>query len=697
MVLEDSRRCGIARAYCYVTSASVLRRLAMNLTLESPVQFVPRVGPAMAKRLENLEIRTVDDLLLHIPFRYNDFSLTVPISTVQPGQTVTISGTISAVTNIFTKTGKKMQRATVTDQKGSISVIWFNQLFLARVFQTGDRVSLAGKVDWFGKTLALISPEYEIGTSLHTGRLVPVYPETEGVSSKWLRSRIAYLLEFIDLPEPLPSDVIKQHTLTGLSDALHTVHFPQSIEEASAARRRLGFDELLLWQLRAKMERTKWQTTRHTHPLGIPDQDVTSVIQSLPFTLTRDQKQAVEEIFGDLGKSIPMNRLFVGDVGSGKTVVAALAMYVAFRNGHSSLLMAPTEILAEQHYKTISALIGLPVHLITGSVKEREVGRIGIYVGTHALLNAAKSIPHIGLIIIDEQHRFGVSQRSQLTNPDEKGTTPHLLTMTATPIPRTMARVLFANIDLSILSTLPSGRQKVKTWVVSGEKREKAYQWIIEQITQTAAQAFVICPFIEESESLTSVRAVTTEFKKLQHVFVNLRLGLLHGRMKAKEKNTVLTKFRQRQIDILVATPVVEVGIDIPGATIMMIEASERFGLSQLHQLRGRVGRGGRASYCLLFTEDDNETTMTRIKSMETIHSGPELAEIDLRLRGPGDITGTRQHGIPSLRIAKLSDKSLIQESGEAAQHIVENDPELIALPLLRAKLEKGTIATVQD
>lgn len=676
----------------------------MELTLDSPVRYVPRVGPAMAKRLDTLDIKTVEDLLYHVPFRYNDFSLTAPIASVRSGETVTISGTISAVTNIFTKTGKKMQRAVVTDQSGSISVIWFNQLFLARVFGAGDQVSLAGKVDWFGRDLALISPEYEIGnlpagrqTSLHTGRLVPVYPETEGVSSKWLRARIAYLLEFIDLPDPIPSDVIKQYTLMELSDALHTVHFPQSIEEASAARRRLGFDELLLWQLRAKIERTKWQTTRHAHPLGIPDQDVTSVIQSLPFTLTRDQKQAVEDIFGDLGKSIPMNRLFVGDVGSGKTVVAALAMYIAFRNGASSLLMAPTEILAEQHYKTISALIGLPVRLVSGGVKEREVGRIGIYVGTHALLNAAKSIPHIGLIVIDEQHRFGVSQRSQLTNPDEGGITPHLLTMTATPIPRTMARVLFANIDLSILSTLPSGRQKVKTWVVPKEKREKAYQWIVEQITQTAAQVFIICPFIEESESLTSVRAVTTEFKKLQHVFANLRLGLLHGRMKAKEKNTVLTKFRQRQIDILVATPVVEVGIDIPGATIMMIEACERFGLSQLHQLRGRVGRGERASYCLLFTQDDNETTMTRLKSMETIHSGPELAEIDLRLRGPGDITGTRQHGLPSLHVAKLSDKSLIQESGEAAQHIVENDPELIALPLLRAKLEKGTITIIQD
>lgn len=666
----------------------------MNVTLGSPVQYVPRVGPAMAKRLENLEIRTVEDLLYHIPFRYNDFSLTVPIASVQSGETVTISGEISAITNIFTKTGKKMQRATVHDQSGSISVIWFNQLFLARVFAAGDRVSLAGKIDWFGQDIALISPEYEIGTSLHTGRLVPVYPETQGVSSKWLRGRIAFLLETIETPEFLPDNLQDSYRLMGLTEALHTVHFPKRIDEVEAARRRLAFDELLLWQLRARLDKQKWTMTKRARALSILPEDIARIISQLPFSLTYDQKQAMDEIMGDLSKETPMNRLLVGDVGSGKTVVAAIAMYAALRNGASSLLMAPTEILARQHFQTISDLVsplGLNIHLITGSTS-KELGGVGVYIGTHALLGASKAIPNIGLVVVDEQHRFGVAQRSTLT--DNSKLTPHLLTMTATPIPRTMAKVMFANIDLSVLSTLPGGRPKIKTWVVPKEKRENAYHWITKQVNDTHGQAFIICPLIEASETLTTVRAVNSEFKKLNAVFSSLRLGLLHGRMKAQGKNSILSDFRNGTIDILVATPVVEVGIDIPNASIMVIEAAERFGLSQLHQLRGRVGRGTLDSYCLLFTDDKNEKTLPRLKTMETIYSGPELAEIDLKLRGPGDITGTRQHGLPTLRIASLSDATLVSETQKAAEEIL---PDLGRYKDLREKLEKGTIATVQD
>ncbi|OGG15312.1 hypothetical protein A2875_03810 [Candidatus Gottesmanbacteria bacterium RIFCSPHIGHO2_01_FULL_46_14] len=660
----------------------------MNLTLDSPVQYVPRVGPAMAKRLENLDIKIVKDLLCHVPFRYNDFSLTVPVASAQPGEVVTISGTISGITNIFTKTGKKIQRTIISDDSGSLSVIWFNQLFLSRVFTAGDRVSLSGKIDWFGRDKTMISPEYEIGTTLHTGRLVPVYPETEGVSSKWLRGRIAFLLETLDIPESLPEDIRKKYDLLGLSEALGTIHFPKKIAETEIARKRLGFDELLLWQLKAKLDRATWEKTMHAIPLTVQQHDLISIIETLPFVLTTDQKKAIEDITRDVGKNIPMNRLLVGDVGSGKTVVAALAMYIALRNGNSSLLMAPTEILAKQHHETISAL-GLKPHLVTGSSK--DLGDTGIYIGTHALLNTLATIPTIGLVIVDEQHRFGVRQRGTLTSIKP---TPHLLTMTATPIPRTMAKVLFSNIDISVLSTLPSGRKKIKTWLTPKEKREKAYQWISEQIEKTGTQAFIICPFIEESETLSTVRAVTTEFKKLKDIFHSLSLGLLHGRMKTGGKDKVLSEFRHGKTDILVATPVVEVGIDIPNATIMMIEGAERFGLSQLHQLRGRVGRGTIESYCLLFTDNESEKITQRLKALETVFSGPELAEIDLKLRGPGDMTGTRQHGLPSLRIATLSDTTLIAQTQKAAEEIL---PNLDRFSDLRNALKKGILGTVQD
>jgi len=659
----------------------------MDLTLDSPVRFVPRVGPAMAKRLTNLDIQTVSDLLYHVPFRYNDFSLTVPIVSVQPGETVTITGTIGKIINIFTKTGKKMQRATVTDASGSMTVIWFNQMFLSRVFREGDVVHMAGKVDWFGRELAILSPEYEIGTSLHTGRLAPVYPETAGITSKWLRARIAYLLEIIDTPELLPSDVLSAHHLMGRSEALQTVHFPKKMDEVELARHRLGFDELLLWQLKAKLDRAHWKKTMQAKALTIEKSDLASIIDTLPFRLTGDQVKAIDETASDMSKTVPMNRLLVGDVGSGKTVVSAIAMYIALRNSTSSLLMAPTEILARQHAHTISS-IGFKAHLVTGSIK--EIGGVGMYVGTHALLSAAKDIPNIGLVVVDEQHRFGVAQRSSLT---ALRPTPHLLTMTATPIPRTMAKVLFANIDISTLNTLPTGRKKIKTWLTPKEKREKAYQWITEQIRASGAQAFIICPLIEVSETLTSVRAVTSEYKKLKEVFTTLRLGLLHGRMKPKEKDSVLSEFRERKLDILVATPVVEVGIDIPNATIMMIEAAERFGLAQLHQLRGRVGRGDLPSFCLIFTDDENPKIIERLKTLETVFSGPELAETDLKLRGPGDISGTRQHGLPVLAIATLSDAVLIEETGRAATQLMTRPLP----PPLRAKLEKGTIATIQD
>lgn len=636
----------------------------MNLTLSSPVQYIPRVGPKMAKKLEILDIQTVKNLLYYIPFRYNDYSLISKIARVKPGETVTIRGEVISMKNAFTKTGKKLQQAKIQDESGTLDVIWFNQMYLTRIIKPSQTVSLSGKIDWFGTSIVLVSPEYETGEgSLHTGRLVPVYSETEGLSSKWLRGRIAYAIETcIDqIQDDIPRTL---HRYTDLPSAIRTIHFPQNQAEADLARKRLAFDELFALQRHAIEKKREWQETKKAYPLQ--KTDISPIIKSLPFTLTGDQKQAIGEILTDFKKPYAMNRLLEGDVGSGKTVVSAIAMYVLFKNNLQSVLMAPTEILAQQHFETVSQFLsplGVSVSLITGSHK--DIKRTDVFVGTHALLFQDEAFQRVGLVIIDEQQRFGVSQRGQLSQKTKSTYFPHILTMTATPIPRTVAQTLWGNLDLSILSQMPKGRIKVRTWVVPAAKRESAYGWIQKQVNETRAQVFIVCPLIEESETLTSVRAVKKEFERLKtNVFMQFRLGLLHGRMSASEKTKALEKFRNRKLDILVTTPVVEVGIDIPGATIMMIEAADRFGLSQLHQLRGRVGRRNEQSYCLLFSE--NEQAAARLKAMEAVHNGPELAQLDLQLRGPGEMFGTKQHGFSGLRIARFSDTDILEEVRQA-------------------------------
>lgn len=671
----------------------------MDLSLTTPVQYVQRVGPARATLLKKLGVETVEDLLSYVPFRYDDFSLVSPIARVQPGETVTIEGQITAFKNSFTKTGKKLQEVKIADESGNLDVIWFNQPFLARIMPVGTRVRLAGKIDWFGHNIVMTSPSYEIGSTLHTGRLVPIYSETEGITSKWLRGRIAFVLEktLQDVVDWLPEQIRRSHGLLPMAQALQSVHFPENETQADDARRRLAFEELFLLQLRSWEERRLWQESKKSYRCRISQSDADTLITSLPFALTGDQQTAIKEILADLTRPYPMNRLLEGDVGAGKTVVAMIAMFAAHQNALRSALMAPTQILAEQHYQTIKGFLEpftVRVGLITAAQKESDAD---ILIGTHALLSQKITLNNLGLVVIDEQQRFGVVQRSALLETTKKGKTPHMLTMTATPIPRTVARTIMGNLDLSILSTIPDGRKKVKTWVVPNEKREKAYQWITKQITDSGGQAFVICPLIEESETLATVKSAKTEVDRLTSVFSGFRLGLLHGRMKAKEKNSVLEDFRRNNIQILVATPVVEVGIDIPNATIMLIEAAERFGLSQLHQLRGRVGRGALQSYCLLFTEETNERTITRLKAMETTHSGPLLAEIDLSLRGPGELFGTRQHGIPELHIAMWSERELIDETRKAVKETVVLDPTLASFALLREKLEKSTIPMQQD
>lgn len=671
------------------------------MTLNTPVKDAGRIYKTYASRLEKLAITTLEDFLFHIPFRYEDFSLITPIFSVQPGEKVTIQGRITSMKNEFTKRFKKLQKATIEDETGSIEAVWFNQPYLTQYIREGDLLSVSGRVELFGKHVVLQSPEYEVMTEqsvqLHTGRLVPVYPETRGVSSKWLRRQVHKLLtDHVDeIREYLPVSLLSIYDFPLLYDALREVHFPSSLESAHKAKSRLAFDELFMLQLAGIKRRESWERELkgHSMPHEPYAHELTKLRKSLPFSLTDAQHRAVSDMFSDMASEKPMNRLIQGDVGSGKTVVAAFGMFLAHLHNYQSVLMAPTEILAEQHYKTLSQFLtplNVRVSLVTGSKKLAKDERFDILIGTHAVLVDSISFDRLGFIVIDEQQRFGVEQRSIIR---EKGDNPHFLTMTATPIPRTVALTLYGDLDLSYLNRLPQGRKTIKTWLVPEEKREGAYTWIRKQVRETDSQIFIICPFIEESENMQTVKAATVEFERLRkEVFPDLKLGMLHGKMKAKEKTEVLTDFKNRVYDILVATPVVEVGIDIPNATVIMIEAAERFGLAQLHQLRGRVGRGDKQSYCLLFTEGTSERTIERLKAMETSHNGAELAELDLKLRGPGELYGTLQSGSTGLKIASFSDLTLIQQARDEAKNIA---PKLSDYPELEKKIEEITVKKV--
>lgn len=662
------------------------------MDLSNNVSILPSIGLVYQKRLQKLEIETIEDLLLHIPYRYLDFRQSTKINSAQIGDTVTIKGRVISIKNQYTKQGKKLQIASVGDDSGEIAVVWFNRPFLVRTIFPGDDISLAGKVDWFGRNKALVSPEYEIvkegKARLHTAGLIPVYPETYGVSSKWLRTRISGVLSEIKLDEYLPDSIIGKYNFPKFAEAVRTIHFPQNLAAVEPARRRLAFEELLRLQLSSLKRKTEWKRNLPAYKLGVDKSIVDSFIKTLPFELTKSQKEAIGEILSDLAKDKPMNRLLEGDVGSGKTVVAAIAALIAFANGYQTVIMAPTQILASQHYNTLKTLFNplkVRVSLVTSAFKKSDLGRADIFVGTHALINkkakfgAGGGPSKVALVVIDEQHRFGVAQRAELVKKSKnRSSVPHILTMTATPIPRTVALTIYGDLDLSVLSDMPQGRIKVTTWIVPPIKRGRAYDWIREQIKKDKIQVFNVCPLIEESEKETmqDVKAVTKEYQILAKIFKGLKLGLLHGRIPAKKKEEAIGAFKEGKTDILVTTPVVEVGIDIANATIMLIEGAERFGLAQLHQLRGRVGRGQKKSYCLLFTDSKSQTVLNRLSALQEYNSGFELAELDLKLRGPGEVFGTKQHGFPELKVATWHDSELIREAGIVA----EKHPELFSL-----------------
>ncbi|OGZ33921.1 MAG: ATP-dependent DNA helicase RecG [Candidatus Portnoybacteria bacterium RBG_19FT_COMBO_36_7] len=709
------------------------------MNLDSPIQSISRLTPTYQKRLLKLGIKNLRDIFYHFPFRYEDFSKIKPIGELKLNETATIQGQITEIKNI--KTWKKrmyITEAYIQDKTGVIKAIWFNQPYLTDTLKTGQTVSLSGKIS-FDKTLCLSNPAYEKmqkhGQLCHTGRLVAVYPETKGISSRWLRYIIKMLLpKFLSqIKDYLPLEIKKSQGLLDLSRAIEQIHFPKTIKHSEAARKRLVFDELFLIQLFVLQQKMKWR--KNIAPNISFDQTlIKNFVESFPFKLTDAQRRSAWEILQDLDKSKPMNRLLEGDVGSGKTVVAAIAMLQATKAGWQAALMAPTEILAQQHFRELTKILinlDLSIGLLTGTetmafsasefkttkkedlLKDISTGKIQIVVGTHALIQKTVNFKKLALVVVDEQHRFGVAQRAALQKNIKKiedgltQTIPHLLSMTATPIPRTLALTIYGDLDISLLDELPKGRQEIITKIVAPIQRQQAYEFIRRQIKE-GRQVFVICPRIEVSDKLQTennnephlmindnrswddVKAVKEEYEKLHKIiFPDLRINMLHGKLKSKEKEKTMLDFKNGKTDILVSTSVVEVGVDVPNATVIMIEGADRFGLAQLHQFRGRVGRGTHQSYCFLFSESSAKNTNARLKAIINCKNGFELAEKDLEIRGPGHFYGNQQWGLPDLSMASLADVALVKNVRQEAQKLITKDPELTAYPMLCEKIRQ--------
>lgn len=637
------------------------------MELSDSISTLPFVGPNYEKKLERLNINTIFDLLHHVPHRYLDFSKVTKISDIKIGETVTVIGQITSIRNQTTKSGRLMQIGQIDDESGKITIAWFSQPFLTRMLYPNLKIAVSGETSWFAGKPCFFSPQYEKidedHETVHTGKIVGIYPATAGITSKWIKARINYAISRVEIKEFLKD----KKSLIDFKKAIHDIHFPNTLEDAEKAKERLAFNEFYNLLIKAK-ERKKKLIKKQGVSLEFSDLLIKKFINSFPFKLTESQNKVTKEILTDLRKGSPMNRLLQGDVGSGKTIVATISIYATHLSGYKTVFLAPTQILAQQHFEAINNTLTkidktIKTQLITSGLKKND--DVHVYIGTHAILN--QMFEKVGLLIVDEQHKFGVKQINFLQKLN-----PHLLTMTATPIPRTIAQTLFSDMDLSVIDELPKNRQKIKTWLVPNSKRLNAYEWCKQQIVNNKSQMFVICPLVEESESetLKDVKTVKKEFENLKSIFKDQRLGLLYGKMKDNDKNKLLSEFSKGNIDILVSTPVVEVGIDIPNATIMIIEAADRFGLAALHQLRGRVGRGHKESYCLLFTENESDKTSKRLTALTETTSGFELAELDLKLRGAGEILGTKQSGFGNLKIADWSQTKLIKLASEVVNNV---------------------------
>ncbi len=658
--------------------------------VNAPVAVLSGVGPKRAELLARLGVKSIADLLHLYPRRYDDFSQLKTIDQLTYGETVTVIGTVWEAGGHRTRSGRYLFRAILSDETGTLVLTWFNQPYLEGRIKAGMQLVVRGKVDEYLGRLTINVPEWEVlGRGDLRPAILPVYPLTEGLTQKQMRQMVKRALSAWAgrLPDPLPAELREAHDLLPLSRALWGIHFPESREHLEAARRRLAFEEALYLQLGLLRQKLSWKAVPGKR-IAPATERVESLLAALPYTLTAAQRRSLEEMLRDLASGEPMNRLLQGDVGSGKTVVAAILMALVAEAGYQAALMAPTEILAEQHAKSLERLFAdFPpprprLQLLTGSTPaaDKETiraalaeGEIDVVVGTHALIQSSVEFHNLALVVIDEQHRFGVEQRSALR---QKGYNPHLLVMTATPIPRSLELTLWGHLDLSILDEMPPGRKPVETRVLAPRERERAYAFIRAQVAQ-GRQAFIIYPLVELSQKVQAPSAVEAYEHLQRAVFPDLRVGLLHGRMKAEEKEAVMSAFARGEIDILVATAVVEVGIDVPNASVILIEGADRFGLAQLHQFRGRVGRGDHQSYCLLLADSPSEEARRRLSVMEQTSDGFRLAQIDLEMRGPGEFLGTRQSGLPEMPLLDLLDTRLLHEVREAAEALLAEDPDL--------------------
>ncbi|RLC38910.1 DNA helicase RecG [Candidatus Falkowbacteria bacterium] len=677
------------------------------IELNTPIIKLNRVGAAAAKRLEKIGVNFVIDLLNYFPFRYDDFSKITSIKNLKPNTSANITGQIELIQNKRSPRKRiNITEAIVSDSTEQIKIIWFNQPFIARNLRAGDKISLAGKVEHGPAGLQMTSPIYEkliSGNTIHTQGLVPIYHLTANITEKQIRFLIKQILLLADeLEDWLPEATIKRQKLLPLNKAIKNIHFPKNFKDINNARGRLGFNELFLLQLQSELIKKELESFRAIK-IKFFENETKKFVESLPFSLTPAQKKAAWEIIKDLEKSKPMARLLEGDVGCGKTIVALIAMLNTALNKRQAAIMVPTEILAVQHYNSITKLLQnqkIKIGLMTRAEKkinyDLKIQKINakqiadnsnIIIGTHALIQEKINFKNLALVIIDEQHRFGVEQRKTLIDKSEKkNLLPHLLSMTATPIPRSLALALFGDLSITIINEMPKGRKKINTFVIPEKKRSDAYNFIRKQINK-GRQIYVVCPLIDISDKL-GVKSVKEEFEKLNNtIFPDLSIAMLHGRLKTTEKEKIMKDFLDNKINILVSTSVIEVGIDIPNASIMMIEGADRFGLAQLHQFRGRVGRSRHQSYCFLLTDNESQKTLNRLNALVKYHNGFDLAKIDLKFRGPGEVYGTAQKGFPELKIASLFDYELIKQAQSEAKELMNIDPKLINHPSLVQKL----------
>ena len=668
---------------------------ATPAALDAKLTVLQGVGPSNAASLAKLGMQTLGDMLYYYPRRYDDYSQLKPIKNLFYGEQVTVLGTVQSVHTRPIRGGKaSIVETIISDGTGGLRMSFFNQPWMANRYKPGDMISVSGKIDQYLGRLVMNNPDTESVDveNLNTNRIVPVYSLTERITQKWLRRVMKQVVEYWapNVVDALPDSVRTSARLMTLGEALLQIHFPDSQEKLKAARERLGFDEIFYLQMGVLRQKRDWKSVE-ARRFSVPDEWLGARIASLPFALTSVQQSAVNDIRVDIDSGKPMNRLLQGDVGSGKTVVAALSASIIVNNGAQAAIMSPTSILAEQHYRSFTRMLtgetGFlqenQIRLLVGDTPEAEKeeirngladGTIKIVIGTHSLIEDPVIFQDLQFVVIDEQHRFGVEQRAALRT---KGTNPHLLVMTATPIPRSLALTLYGDLDISIMDVMPAGRQPVNTYVLRPQERERAFTLLRGQI-KDGKQAFIIYPLIEESDKIEA-RAAVDDYETLsKEVFPDLKLGLLHGRMRPDEKDETMLKFRDRQYDILVSTTVVEVGVDVPNATVMIIEGADRFGLAQLHQLRGRVGRGSDQSYCLLIPTHEDATENERLQAMAESNDGFLLAEKDLALRGPGEFLGTRQSGYASgLRMASITDVKLIEKARGEAQKLFDVDAEL--------------------